>query len=86
MPNDKKSSTPKEGLHLPVMCDRCARIYMYQNQPEARCPKCAWNRWIDVRMLIREARSHEPARKQLMETLWRAADFVEMDDINEDVA
>jgi len=73
-------------MHLPVICARCARIYMYENQPEARCPKCGFNRWYDVRLLIRESRIEKgpPALKQLLELLWRAADFVELEDVNED--
>ena len=87
---DKKPSVPKEktGFDLPVVCARCARIYMYRNQTEARCPKCAFNRWLDIRALVRESRTENApgAQKQLLELLWRAADFVETDDINEDVA
>jgi DNA-directed RNA polymerase subunit RPC12/RpoP len=85
---DKKDreARPEGMLVLPVMCSRCARVYMYQSQPEARCPKCAFNRWLDVRLVVGAARTDESAKKQLLEILWRAADYVEGENTDEDLS
>jgi len=79
------------ALRLGVMCVRCARIYLYDNQPEARCPRCGWNRWVDPRMLIRDIVGQgqgDPAaaQKQLHEIIWKAVEYVEDEDPKEDVA
>ncbi len=75
---------------MPVMCLRCARIYMYRGQPGVRCPKCAFCKWADPRTLCRNVAAGGDAGaaaiKQMTGILWHAADFVETEDINEDVA
>ena len=79
------------ALRLGVMCLRCARIYVYNSEPEARCPRCGWNRWVDVRMLIRDVSGKgfgdkKVSLKQLLEVLWKAVDYVEDEDPKEDIA
>lgn len=77
----------KATMHLPVMCYRCARIYIYLGQPEARCPKCGFSRWADPRQLCRDVADHKPgAIQQLTSIVWRATEFVEEGDTNEDLA
>lgn len=85
---EKKSPAEKKPgeMHLPVMCVRCARIYMYHNETRAHCPKCGHGNWIDPRLLCKElAGGSKAASQTVTEILWKASDFVETEDINEDV-
>lgn len=85
-----KSKKQPSGMTATVMCVRCCRIYVYRGSPEARCPKCGFNKWVDPRILCRElaagGETTITAARGFSALLWKAADFVETDDINEDVA
>lgn len=89
MSKNKDKKTPEEKkpgeMHLPVMCVRCARIYMYHNETRAHCPKCGHDKWTDPRALCKEiAGGSKVAIQSVTEILWKASDFVETGDISED--
>jgi len=79
-------SSEKEAQAAPVMCRRCARIYMKLQGQRPRCPKCGFAGHIDPRRLCREiGEKRGSAMKELTGLVWRACEFVEEGDIAEDL-
>ena len=77
-------------MQVVVICARCARVYVYRGGV-SMCPKCHFERWLDLRALVKEANAESrkgpkaPASRQLFILLMQAAEFVEDGDIAEDV-